>query len=176
MVEERRLFVEATRSPRFGALRHLFFAERLASKPSGDLADAQVRDVKSVAIIGAGTMGSGIAMAFANSGFDVIVRETDAEALQRGMDRIAGTYAHSVKRGSLSADEVEARMARLTGTLDVSDLAAADLINEAAFEDMAVKKQIFTEIDRVAKPGAILATNTSYLDINEIARSISRPA
>lgn len=176
MAEERRLFETATQSDRFGALRHLFFAERAAAKPSGDVAEAELRAVQTVAVIGAGTMGSGIAMAFANSGFDVIVRETDEAALKRGMERIADTYERSVKRGSLSAEEAGKRKARIAGTVAIADLASADLIVEAAFEDMAVKKTIFAELDAVARQGAILATNTSYLDVNEIARSTTRPA
>ncbi|MCD1633127.1 enoyl-CoA hydratase/isomerase family protein [Martelella mediterranea] len=176
MAEERRLFETATQSDRFGALRHLFFAERAAAKPSGDVAEAEPRAVQSVAVIGAGTMGSGIAMVFANSGFDVIVRETDEAALARGMERIADTYERSVKRGSLSAEEAGRRKARIAGTVAIADLASADLIIEAAFEDMAVKKTIFAELDAVARQGAILATNTSYLDVNEIARATTRPA
>ncbi|WP_180900734.1 3-hydroxyacyl-CoA dehydrogenase NAD-binding domain-containing protein [Martelella soudanensis] len=176
MREERRIFETATRSPRFGALRHLFFAERAAAKPSGDVAGTETRDVQSVAVIGAGTMGAGIAMAFANSGFDVIVRETDEAALQRGMERMAEIYDRSVRRGSLSAEEAGRRRGRIAGTTNIADLSSADLIIEAAFEDMAVKKAIFAELDGVARQGAILATNTSYLDVNEIARSTARPS
>ncbi|MGV0877299.1 3-hydroxyacyl-CoA dehydrogenase NAD-binding domain-containing protein [Martelella sp. FLE1502] len=175
MAEERRLFETATQSARFGALRHLFFAERTAARPSGDVAEAQPRAVQTVAVIGAGTMGSGIAMAFANGGFDVIVRETDEAALARGMERIADTYDRSVKRGSLSAEEAGRRKARIAGTIAIADLSSADLIIEAAFEDMAVKKTIFAELDAVARQGAILATNTSYLDVNAIARATTRP-
>ena len=175
MVEERRLFETATQSARFGALRHLFFAERMAARPSGDVAEAEPRAVQTVAVIGAGTMGSGIAMAFANGGFDVIVRETDEAALARGMERIADTYDRSVKRGSLSAEEAGRRKARIAGTIAIADLSSADLIIEAAFEDMAVKKTIFAELDAVARKGAILATNTSYLDVNAIARATTRP-
>lgn len=176
MAEERRLFESAIQSARFGALRHLFFAERTAAKPAGDVAEAEPRAVQTVAVIGAGTMGSGIAMAFANGGFDVIVRETDEAALARGMERIADTYDRSVKRGSLSAEEAGRRKARIAGTIAIADLSPADLIIEAAFEDMAVKKAIFAELDAVARQGAILATNTSYLDVNAIARSSTRPA
>lgn len=176
MAEERRLFETATGTPRFGALRHLFFAERTAARPSGDVAEAEPRAVQTVAVIGAGTMGSGIAMAFANGGFDVIVRETDEAALARGMERIADTYDRSIKRGSLSTEEAGRRKARIAGTVAVADMASADLIIEAAFEDMAVKKTIFAELDAVARQGTILATNTSYLDVNEIARSTTRPA
>ena len=175
MAEERRLFETATQSARFGALRHLFFAERTAAKPAGDVAETEPRSVQTVAVIGAGTMGSGIAMAFANGGFNVIVRETDEAALARGMKRIADTYDRSVKRGSLSAEEAGRRKARIAGTIAIADLSSADLIIEAAFEDMAVKKTIFAELDAVARKGAILATNTSYLDVNAIARATTRP-
>lgn len=174
MREERRLFDEAVASPRFGARRHLFYAERTAAKPSGDVTNAEPRPVQSVAIIGAGTMGSGIAMAFANSGFDVLIRETDDTSLQRGLDRVADTYAQSASRGSLSRAEADRRIARISGTTEMAALAAADLTVEAAFEDMEIKKSIFAELEQVAKPGAILATNTSYLDVDEIARSTGR--
>ncbi|MCI5076759.1 3-hydroxyacyl-CoA dehydrogenase NAD-binding domain-containing protein [Oricola sp.] len=176
MIEERRLFDAAAASPRFRALRHLFFAERAAAKPVETVDAAPPRTVQSVAVIGAGTMGSGIAMAFANSGFDVVVRETGDAALERGMKRIRDTYDRSVTRGSLSREDADGRIGRVSGTTEAEALSAADLIIEAAFEDMAVKKQIFAEIDAIAKPGAILATNTSYLDVNEIARSTRRPS
>jgi 3-hydroxyacyl-CoA dehydrogenase len=176
MREERRLFDGAVAGPRFGALRHLFFAERTAAKPASAIAETEPRPVQSVAVIGAGTMGTGIARAFANSGFDVLVRETDTASLQRGMERIAETYTRSVSRGSLPAAEAERRKARIAGTTDMAALSTADLVIEAAFEDMAVKKAIFAELDRTAKSGAILATNTSYLDVNEIARSTKRPS
>ena len=175
MQEERRLFDEAVASPRSEALRHLFFAERAAAKLPEDVAEAGTRSVQAVGVIGAGTMGSGIAMAFANSGYDVIIREMNAEALQRGLERVATTYARSVSRGSLARNEADRRIARIEGTVEAADLAKCDLIVEAAFEDMEVKKSIFAELDRIARPGAILATNTSYLNVDAIAAATSRP-
>ncbi|MCI5038173.1 3-hydroxyacyl-CoA dehydrogenase NAD-binding domain-containing protein [Cognatishimia sp. D5M38] len=175
MQEERRLFDEAVASPRSEALRHLFFAERAAAKLPEDVAEAGTRSVQAVGVIGAGTMGSGIAMAFANSGYDVIIREMNAEALQRGLERVATTYARSVSRGSLTRNEADRRIARIEGTDEAADLAKCDLIVEAAFEDMEVKKSIFAELDRIARPGAILATNTSYLNVDAIAAATSRP-
>lgn len=175
MQVERRLFDEAIASPLSEALRHLFFAERAAAKLPEDIADAGTRSVQAVGVIGAGTMGSGIAMAFANSGYDVIIREMNAEALHRGLERVATTYARSVSRGSLTRDEADRRIARIEGTIEAADLAKCDLIVEAAFEDMEVKKSIFAELDRIARPGAILATNTSYLDVDAIAAATSRP-
>jgi len=175
MQEERRLFDEAVASPRSEALRHLFFAERAAAKLPEDVAEAGTRSVQAVGVIGAGTMGSGIAMAFANSGYDVIIREMNAEALQRGLERVATTYARSVSRGSLARNEADRRIARIEGTVEAADLAKCDLIVEAAFEDMEVKKLVFAELDRIARPGAILATNTSYLNVDAIAAATSRP-
>lgn len=169
MKAERALSLGAVTSSRSIALRHLFFAERAASKPTGEAAEAAPREVQNVGIIGAGTMGGGIAMAFANAGFNVTIRETDQTALNRGCDRIKTIYAGSVKRGSITAEIADQRLARIRGTIDVNDLADADLIVEAAFEDIDVKRTIFLELDTVMRPGAILATNTSYLDVNAIA-------
>lgn len=176
MREERRLFDAAVASDRSAALRHLFFAERAAARPPEDAAEAAPRPVRRVGVIGAGTMGSGIAMAFADNGFDVVVREMDAAALQRGLDRIAGTYARSAARRSITAEEAERRRTRVAGTTDLALLSDCDLIVEAAFEDLAVKQAIFAELDAVARPGAILATNTSYLDVDAIAAATARPA
>jgi 3-hydroxyacyl-CoA dehydrogenase len=176
MREERRLFDAAVAGPRSAALRHLFFAERAAAKPPADIAGAATRAVRCVGVIGAGTMGSGIAMAFATGGYDVIIRELADDALHRGLDRVRATYAHSVTRGSLTQDEADRRIARIAGSTDMAALAACDLIVEAAFEDIDIKKSIFAELDKVAGQGAILATNTSYLDVNQIAAATSRPA
>ncbi|WFE76972.1 3-hydroxyacyl-CoA dehydrogenase NAD-binding domain-containing protein [Roseinatronobacter sp. S2] len=175
MTQERQLFDAAVASPRSAALRHLFLAERAAAKPSGDVVRAEIRQAQRIGVIGAGTMGRGIAMAFANAGFDVTVCEADDSALAQAMERIAGTYTKSVTRGSLAPDQAEIRRSRITGATGLVPLAQADLIIEAAFEDIAVKCAIFAELDRIAPPGAILATNTSYLDINTIARATSRP-
>ncbi|MFD1982245.1 3-hydroxyacyl-CoA dehydrogenase NAD-binding domain-containing protein [Mesorhizobium newzealandense] len=170
---ERALFVKLVASDQSRAQRHLFFAEREAAKSPGK--DPVKRRIARVGVIGAGTMGGGIAMAFANGGYPVTLLETGHEALQRGLATIDKNYAVSVTRGSLTEDAKRQRLAQFTGSTDYADLADCDLIVEAVFEDMAVKKEVFGKLDAVAKPGAILATNTSYLDINEIAASTSRP-
>ncbi|UWS80937.1 3-hydroxyacyl-CoA dehydrogenase [Phaeobacter sp. G2] len=133
------------------------------------------RPIKTVGIIGAGTMGGGIAMNFASAGFSVRIVETTQEALDRGLKVVRGNYQRSSDKGRFPQDEVEARMARFDGRLALADLADCDLVIEAVFENMDLKRQIFTELDRVMKPGAILATNTSALDINEIASMTQRP-
>ena len=173
LAAERALFVKLVAGDQSRAQRHLFFAEREAAKVPGK--DLQKRKIARVGIIGAGTMGGGIAMAFVNGGFPVTLLETSQEALQRGLATIDKNYAVSVSRGSLSEEARQARLALFSGTTDYADLAGCDLIVEAVFEEMSVKKEVFGKLDTVAKPGAILATNTSYLDINEIAASISRP-
>ncbi len=134
------------------------------------------RDLKTVGIIGAGTMGGGIAMNFATAGFDVKIVETTQDALDRGLKVVRGNYQRSADKGRFPQDEVEARMGRFDGRLALADLAECDLVIEAVFENMDLKKQIFTELNRVMKPGAILATNTSALDIDEIASVTDRPA
>ena len=141
-----------------------------------DLPDnTPMRDIKSVGIIGAGTMGGGIAMNFATAGYPVKIVETTQEALDRGLKVVRGNYQRSADKGRFPQDEVEARMGRFDGRLSIADLADCDLIIEAVFEDMELKRKIFTELDRVAKPGAILATNTSALNIDEIAGMTKRP-
>ncbi|MDG1470660.1 MAG: 3-hydroxyacyl-CoA dehydrogenase NAD-binding domain-containing protein [Ascidiaceihabitans sp.] len=134
-----------------------------------------LRDIKSVGIIGAGTMGGGIAMNFATAGIDVRIVETKQDALDRGLAVVRGNYQRSCDKGRFPQDEVEARMARFHGSLAISELADCDLVIEAVFENMDLKKTIFTELGRVMKPGAILATNTSALDIDEIASHTGRP-
>ncbi|TSE08236.1 3-hydroxyacyl-CoA dehydrogenase [Mesorhizobium intechi] len=173
LAAERALFMKLVASDQSRAQRHLFFAEREAAKLPGK--DTPKRRIARVGVIGAGTMGGGIAMAFAGGGFPVTLLETSAEALQRGLGTIEKNYAVSVSRGSLSEDAKRQRLAQFKGSTDYADLADCDLIIEAVFEDMAVKKAVFGKLDAIAKPGAILATNTSYLDINEIAGSIARP-
>ncbi|MBZ9806671.1 MULTISPECIES: 3-hydroxyacyl-CoA dehydrogenase NAD-binding domain-containing protein [unclassified Mesorhizobium] len=173
LATERALFMKLVAGDQSRAQRHLFFAEREAAKVPGK--DLVRRRIARVGVIGAGTMGGGIAMAFANGGFPVTLLETSEEALQRGLGMIEKNYAVSVSRGSLTEDARRQRLAQFKGSTDYSDLADCDLIIEAVFEDMAVKKEVFGKLDAVAKPGAILATNTSYLDIDEIAASISRP-
>ncbi|MER9140807.1 3-hydroxyacyl-CoA dehydrogenase NAD-binding domain-containing protein [Mesorhizobium sp. M0830] len=173
LAAERALFVKLVGSDQSRAQRHLFFAEREAAKISAK--DIVKRRIARVGVIGAGTMGGGIAMAFVNGGYPVTLLETSQEALQRGLATIDKNYSVSVTRGSLSEDAKRQRLAQFKGSTDYADLADCDLIIEAVFEDMAVKKEVFGKIEAVAKPGAILATNTSYLDINEIATSTSRP-
>ncbi|MBZ9958322.1 3-hydroxyacyl-CoA dehydrogenase NAD-binding domain-containing protein [Mesorhizobium sp. BR1-1-14] len=173
LAAERALFMKLVAGDQSRAQRHLFFAEREAAKIPGK--DLVRRRIARVGVIGAGTMGGGIAMAFANGGFPVTLLETSEEALQRGLGMIDKNYAVSVSRGSLTEDARRQRLAQFKGSTDYSDLADCDLIIEAVFEDMAVKKEVFGKLNAAAKPGAILATNTSYLDIDEIAASISRP-
>jgi 3-hydroxyacyl-CoA dehydrogenase len=170
---ERELFVKLVGGDQSRAQRHLFFAEREAAKIPGK--DIVRRRIARVGVIGAGTMGGGIAMSFANGGFPVTLLETSREALERGLATIDKNYAVSVARGSLSEDAKRQRLSLFKGATDYGDLGDCDLIVEAVFEEMAVKKEVFGRLDAVAKPGAILATNTSYLDVNEIAASISRP-
>lgn len=138
--------------------------------------NVQMRPIKKVGVIGAGTMGGGISMNFASVGIEVTIVETQQAALDRGLGVVRTNYQRSADRGRFPQDEVEARMGRFSGTLDMSDLADCDLIIEAVFEDMELKKKVFAQLDKVAKPGAILASNTSYLNIDEIGDATSRPA
>jgi len=158
------------------ALRHLFLAERAAAKIADIPADTPVREIRKVAIIGAGTMGGGIAMSFASAGIPVILIEAKQEALDRGLATIRKNYAGTVAKGKLSQEEADARTARIQPTLEFECVAGADLVIEAVFEEMEVKKDIFRKLDKACKAEAILATNTSRLDVNEIAASTSRPA
>jgi len=171
---ERATFLHLLQGDQSRAQRHLFFAEREAAKVPGIGKDVQPRPVKRAGVIGAGTMGGGIAMALANGGIPVTILEMSDEALQRGLGVIEKNYATSVARGSLSEEKKAERLGRISGTTDYAALADCDLIIEAVFEEMAVKKQVFGRLETIAKPGAILATNTSYLDVNEIAASTSR--
>lgn len=173
---ERQLIGECMASPQRAGLVHAFFGEREVAKVPGMSKDVPVRPVKKAAVIGAGTMGGGIAMCFANAGIPVTVVETTMEALDRGIARVRGNYDISARRGRMTAAEVEARMALITPSLDVAAVADADMVIEAVFESMDVKKQVFAKLDQVAKPGAVLATNTSYLDVDAIAAVTSRPA
>jgi 3-hydroxyacyl-CoA dehydrogenase len=158
------------------ALAHIAAAEKKAADVEGIGPDVPTRPIHRVGIIGAGTMGGGIAMNFLNVGIPVTIVEREQAALDRGLKVIRANYERSASRGKLTAEQVEERMGLLTGTLVFDDLAAADLIIEAIFENMDLKKDTFARLDKVAKPGAILASNTSYLDVNEIAASTSRPA
>ncbi len=172
---ERELFTELMTGAQSAAQRHVFFSERQAARIPDVPEDTQTLPVKSVGIIGAGTMGGGIAMNFLNAGIPVTMVETKAEALERGLKTIRKNYEATAKKGRMSQDDVEKRMGLLTGTLELGDLKDCDLVIEAVFELMAVKKEIFGKLDGICKPGAILASNTSYLDINEIAASTKRP-
>jgi 3-hydroxyacyl-CoA dehydrogenase len=158
------------------ALRHLFAAERAAAKVEGVPPDTPVQATARVAVLGAGTMGTGIAMSYASAGIPVTLVESRAEALERGLATIRKNYAATVSKGRLQQSEADARISRVEGTLDFARVAEADLVIEAVFEDMAVKKEIFGKLDALCRPGAILATNTSRLDVNEIAASTARPA
>ena len=170
---EREAFRECEHSAQSRALIHLFFAERAAGKLKD--ASAAPAPVRSVGVIGAGTMGGGIAMSFANAGLPVTLVDASEEALARGMDTVARNYATSVSRGSLAQAKADAALARIRTSTAYADLRDADLIVEAVFEDMAVKQAVFRALDAVARPDAILATNTSTLDIDAIAESTGRP-
>ncbi|MEP4370612.1 MAG: 3-hydroxyacyl-CoA dehydrogenase NAD-binding domain-containing protein, partial [Alloalcanivorax venustensis] len=175
MKRERELFAELLVSPESRAQRHVFFAEREVAKVPGLPKDTAKRDVKSAAIIGAGTMGGGIAMNFANAGIPVKILEVKEDALERGIAVIRKNYENTAKKGRITQEQVEQRMALIRPTLSYDDLGDVDLVIEAVFENMDVKKAVFTELDRVCKPGAILATNTSTLDVNRIASFTQRP-
>jgi 3-hydroxyacyl-CoA dehydrogenase len=175
MRRERELFTELLHSDQSKAQRHFFFAERQANKIPDVPRDTPKREVKQVAVIGAGTMGGGIAMSFANAGIPVVIVETGQEALDRGMATVRRNYEKSAAKGRISTADVEARMALLKPSLEISDVCDADLIIEAVFENMNIKKKLFAQLDLHARPGAILATNTSTLDVNEIARATARP-
>ena len=174
LANERRRFLDLAGSEQFKALRHLFFAERDAAKIDTP-GSRQPAEVAKVAVIGAGTMGRGIAMAFLNANFPVRLVEADEQGLERGLKAIADTYQASVRRGSLSKSAMAERIGRLAGSLDYSVLSDCDLVIEAVFEDMALKKTIFKLLEANTRPGTIIATNTSYLDVDEIAASTSRP-
>jgi len=172
---ERELFMELLDSKQSKAQRHVFFAEREVAKISGVPDATPTRDIQSVAVLGAGTMGGGIAMCFLNAGIPVTLLETSRENLDRGVHTIRKIYAGSVAKGSLQQKEMERRMSLLQATLAYDDLRDVDLVIEAVFEDMAVKKEVFGKLDAVCKTGAVLASNTSYLNIDEIASSTTRP-
>lgn len=172
---EREAFQECEHSPQSKALIHLFFAERAAGKLKNISGDPAPAALGSAGVIGAGTMGAGIAMCFANAGIPVILLDASEAALERGLKIIRGNYSTSVSRGSLSQEKADAALARIGTSCTYADLRDADLIVEAVFEDMGVKQEVFRQLDAVAKPGAILATNTSTLDVDVIARATSRP-
>ena len=173
---ERRAFLELMDSPESKGLRHAFFAERAAGKVEGVTSSTPARTVKQVAVIGGGTMGSGITVALLDAGLPVRLLETDQAALDRGSSRIAGIYDAQVKKGRLSEAERDRRMALLRPTLSYDDVAQADLVIEAVYESIDAKRTVFGELDRVMKPGAVLATNTSTLDVDAIAGFTKRPS
>ena len=172
---ERERFLHLTQTPESKALRHSFFAERAVGKIPDVPSDTPVRSIARAAVVGAGTMGGGIAMNFANAGIPVTLLETKQEALDGGLATIRKNYESSVKKGKLTADKLEQRMALIGATLDYEDIGQADIVIEAVFEDMGVKEAVFRELDRVMKPGAILASNTSTLDLDRIAGFTRRP-
>jgi 3-hydroxyacyl-CoA dehydrogenase len=171
---ERRLFMELMTGPQSAAQRYSFFAERQAAKIPDVPDDTPLIDIKSVGIVGAGTMGGGIAMNFANAGIPVTMVEVKAEALERGVSTIRKNYERTAARGGITAADVETRAGLITGSLALEDLAGVDLVIEAVFERMDIKKELFGKLDAICKPGAILATNTSYLNIDEIASATTR--
>ncbi len=173
--EERRLFMELVTGAQSIAQRYGFFAERMAQKIPDVPADTPTVAVAKVGIIGAGTMGGGIAMNFANVGIPVTLVETNQAALDRGLAVVRRNYENSAKRGRFTRAEAERRIGLMTGSLDMNSLAECDLVIEAVFEEMAVKKDIFAKLDRIVKQGAVLASNTSALNLNEIATAVSRP-
>jgi 3-hydroxyacyl-CoA dehydrogenase len=175
MAIERQKFTECMQSPQSAAMRHMFFAEREAAKISNLPAETPLRTIDSVGVIGAGTMGSGIAMNFANAGMQVTLLEVSDEALSNGLQAIDRNYMGGIKRGKLTEAEALERRGRITGTTNYATLADADLVVEAVFENLDLKQDIFAELDSVCKQGAILATNTSYQDVNRIAAATKRP-
>ena len=175
MLYEREAFLGLMVTPECKALRHAFFAERAASKIPDVPEDTPTRRIDKVAVIGAGTMGGGISMNFLNAGVPVIILEMKQEALDRGVATIRKNYEAQVKKGKLKADKYEQRMALLSTTLSYDDIKDADLVIEAVFEEMGVKEKVFKTLDEVMKPGAILASNTSTLDVDKIAAFTKRP-
>ena len=173
---ERALFIDLMKSPESRALRHAFFGERAAAKIADVPATTPTRRIDRIAVVGAGTMGGGIAMSFLNAGFPVTLLENGQEALDRGVATIRRNYESAAKRGKLAPEKVEQRMRLLTPTLSHDAIGGADLVVEAVFEDMGVKEAVFRKLDQVMKPGAVLATNTSTLDVNRIAAATRRPA
>ena len=172
---ERELSAELGERPQSAAQRYAFFAERAANKIPDVPPDTPRLDIRTAGVLGAGTMGGGIAMNFANAGIPVTVVERDDASLERGLGVVRGNYERSASRGSIPAEAVEERMGRITGSTDRSDLARCDIVVEAVFEDMDLKQSVFRELDDICKADALLATNTSALDVNAIAAVTSRP-
>jgi 3-hydroxyacyl-CoA dehydrogenase len=172
---ERELFVELLNSPESKAQRYFFFAEREAAKIPDVPADTPAKEIRKAAVIGAGTMGGGIAMNFANAGIPVTMVEVAQDALDRGLSIVRKNYEATASRGRLTAADVEKRMGLIHGTTDWKAIADADIVVEAVFEEMPIKKEVFAKLDAITKPDAVLATNTSTLDVNEIAAATKRP-
>ncbi len=175
LARERSFFIELVQSKESKALRHAFFAERTAGKIPDVADDTPTRPIRSAAVLGFGTMGGGIAMSFANAGIPVTVYEKDQSALDRGLAMCRRNWEATAKKGRLTAEQVEERVALLHPTLDFNALGSADIVIEAVYEDMVVKQDIFARLDAVMKRGAILATNTSTLDVDQIAAATARP-
>jgi len=175
VAREREIFQQCISSPQCEGLIHAFFGHRTVSKIPGITPDTPRQQIEQAAVVGAGTMGGGITMSYINVGIPVILKEIDQQNLDQGLDRIRDNYMRSVKRGRFTEQDVEDRMALITPTLDYQQLTSADIIVEAVFESLDLKKQVFTELDGVAKPTAILASNTSTLDIDQIAAATARP-
>jgi 3-hydroxyacyl-CoA dehydrogenase len=175
LARERELFLELLGSPESAAQRYFFFAEREAAKIPDVPADTPTREIHKAAVIGAGTMGGGIAMNFANAGIPVTVVEIGQDALQRGLAVVRKNYETTASKGRMTAADVEKRMGLIQGTTDFAGVADADIVVEAVFEEMPIKKEVFKKLDAIAKPGAVLATNTSTLDVDEIAAATARP-
>ncbi len=172
---ERERFIECRNSPQASAMQYVFFAERATGKLADIPKDTPVLPVQSVAVVGAGTMGGGIAMCLANASIPVTLVETQQEFLDRGMATIKKNYATSVKRGRFSQEQADAFLANFSGTTNYADISDVDVVIEAVFENMDIKKEVFAKLDASCKPGCILATNTSYLNVDEIAATTSRP-
>jgi 3-hydroxyacyl-CoA dehydrogenase len=172
---EAELFQQCLFATESKGMIHVFFGERTVAKIPDLPKDVKPIDVKSAAIVGAGTMGGGITMTYVNAGIPVVLKEVDQPALDRGLATIRRNYDVSVQRGKMTAAQVDQKMAMIRPTLDYNDLKEADIVVEAVFENMELKKKVFTEIDKVAKPGAVLASNTSTLNIDEIASATKRP-
>ena len=172
---ERERFLELRASPQSAALRYAFFAEREAAKIPGLPREVQPREIRSAAVIGAGTMGGGIAMCFANAGIPVRILDTAQAAIDAGMERVRGNYATSVARGSMAQSKADQALALITATTAYEEIGQADIVIEAVFEEMKIKHAVFGALDRVMKPGAVLASNTSTLDIDSIANVTQRP-
>jgi 3-hydroxyacyl-CoA dehydrogenase len=162
-------------TPQFAGLRHAFLAERRAAQPPVALSGVRARPVAKAAVVGGGTMGAGISMCLANAGIPVVLVERGREPLERALRGIAATYEASARKGQVSAEQAEQRIGLVRGTVEMADAADADLIIEAVFEDMGAKRTVFEQLDTMARPGAVLATNTSMLDVDEIARATRRP-